>query len=172
MQRHQARLFSYIFFMVKDRHKAEDLFQETCIKAITSIRNGGYSHDGRFIPWITRIAHNHIIDFFRMEKMLNCYSTDDFSLPALNTHRFSTKTIEENMVIDQIHADLRKLIDYLPDEQREIILMRHYGELSFKEIAEQTGVSINTALGRMRYALSNLRKIIKKNGIQITVSGV
>ena len=171
IERHKNRLFSYIYYTVKDRHKAEDIFQETCIKAITTILNGRYSESGRFLPWVTRIAHNLIIDHFRQEKQLNVYSTDNFTVPILNSPQYSEQTIEDEMVREQIYADVRNLVDYLPEEQKEVILLRHYGDLSFKEIAEYTGVSINTALGRMRYALINLRRLIKENGIQMTVSG-
>jgi len=171
IERHKNRLFSYIYYTVKDRHKAEDIFQETCIKAITTILNGRYSESGRFLPWLTRIAHNLIIDHFRQEKQLNVFPTDNFAIPILNSPNYSDQTIEDEMVREQIHADVRNLIDYLPEEQKEVILLRHYGDLSFKEIAEYTGVSINTALGRMRYALINLRRLIKDNGIQMTVSG-
>jgi len=171
IDRHKNRLFSYIFYTVKNRHKSEDIFQETCIKAITSILDGRYSESGRFLPWVTRIAHNLIVDQFRQEKQLNICSTESFSVPILNSVHYSERTIEDELVRNQIYADVRNLIDYLPDEQKEVILLRHYGDLSFKEIAEYTNVSINTALGRMRYALINLRRLIKENGIQVTVSG-
>jgi len=171
IERHRNRLFSYIFYTVKNRHKAEDIFQETCFKAITSILDGKYSDSGRFLPWMTRIAHNLIVDLFRLEKQMNFCSTDSISAPLLNSRQYSDKTIEDDLIQDQIYADVRNLIDYLPEEQKEIILLRHYGDLSFKEISEYTGVSINTALGRMRYALINLRRLIKENGIQVTVSG-
>ena len=171
IERHKNRLFSYIVYTVKDRHKAEDIFQETCIKAITTMLNGRYSESGRFLPWMTRIAHNLIIDSFRQEKQLSICSTDNFSVPILNSSRYSEQTIEDALVQDQIYTDVRNLIDHLPEEQKEVILLRHYGDLSFKEIAEHTNVSINTALGRMRYALINLRRLIKENGLQMTVSG-
>ena len=171
IERYKNRLFSYIYYMVKNRHKAEDIFQETCFKAITSMLDGRYSESGRFLPWVTRIAHNLIVDHFRQEKQLNICSTDSFAVPLLNSAQYSDKTIEDDMVQNQIYEDVRNLIDYLPEEQKEVILLRHYGDLSFKEIAEYTGVSINTALGRMRYALINLRRLIKENGIQMTVSG-
>ena len=171
IERHRNRLFSYIYYTVKNRHKAEDIFQETCFKAISSMLDGKYSESGRFLPWVTRIAHNLIVDMFRQEKQLNICSTDSFSAPQLNSYQYSDKTIEDDMIQKQIHADVRNLINYLPDEQKEVILLRHYGDMSFKEIAEYTGISINTALGRMRYALINLRRLIKENGIQVTVSG-
>jgi len=171
IERHKGRLFSYIFYTVKNRHQAEDIFQETCIKAITSILDGRYSESGRFLPWVIRIAHNLIIDYFRQEKQLNICSTDHFTVPVFDSPRYSDHTIEDTLVQNQIYEDVRNLIDYLPDEQKEVILLRHYGDMSFKEIAEHTHVSINTALGRMRYALINLRRLIKENDMQMTVSG-
>ena len=171
LERHRNRLFSYIYYMVKNRHKAEDIFQETCIKAITSMLDRKYSESGRFLPWVTRIAHNLIVDLFRQEKQLNICFTESFSAPLLNSTQFSDKNIEDDLVQGQIYEDVRNLLDYLPIEQKEIILLRHYGDLSFKDISENLGVSINTALGRMRYALINLRKLIKENDIQVTVSG-
>ncbi|MDR1864901.1 MAG: sigma-70 family RNA polymerase sigma factor [Bacteroidales bacterium] len=171
LERHKKRLFSYIFYSVKNRHVAEDIFQETCIKAITSLTEGRYAESGRFLPWLTRIAHNLIIDMFRQEKQLDIRSTDNFTIPVLNSPKYSENTIEEHMVQRQIYEEVRKLIDYLPDEQKEVILLRHYGDLSFKEIADHTHVSINTALGRMRYALINLRRLIRENNLQLTASG-
>ena len=171
IERYRNRLFSYIYYTVKDRHQAEDIFQDTCMKAITSLLEGRYSESGRFLPWITRIAHNLIIDHFRQEKLLKVYSTDNFTAPILNSPRYSEHTVEDDLIRDQIYADVRSLINYLPEEQKEVILLRHYGDLSFKEIAEYTDVSINTALGRMRYALINLRRLIKEKGLQMTVSG-
>ncbi|MDR2037561.1 MAG: sigma-70 family RNA polymerase sigma factor [Bacteroidales bacterium] len=170
IERHQRRLFSYIYYTVKNKHAAEDIFQEACIKAITSLLDGRYSESGRFLPWITRIAHNLIIDQYRQEKLLNIKSTDNFTVPVLNSPKYSENTIEEEMVQFQIYEDIRNLIDYLPEEQKEVILLRHYGDLSFKEIADHTNVSINTALGRMRYALINLRRLIKENNLQLTLS--
>lgn len=171
MERHKNRLFSYIYYTVKNRHLTEDIFQETCIKAITSLVDGRYFESGRFLPWLTRIAHNLIIDQFRQEKQLNIRSTDSFAIPVLNSPRYSENTVEEDMIRRQIHEDVRNLIDYLPEEQKEVILLRHYGDLSFKEIADHMGVSINTALGRMRYALINLRRLIRENDVQLTLSG-
>ncbi len=169
--RYKNKLFSYIFYTVKNHHLAEDIFQEACIKAITSLLDGRYAESGRFLPWITRIAHNLIIDMFRQEKHLNVCSTDNSTIPLLNSPRYSDDTIEDSLVQDQIYQDVRNLIDYLPDDQKEVILLRHYGDLSFKEIAEYTNVSINTALGRMRYALINLRRLISEHNLQLTPSG-
>ncbi len=171
MERYKNRLFSYIYYTIKNKHIAEDIFQETCIKAITSLLDGRYSESGRFLPWITRIAHNLMIDMFRQEKQLSICSTDSFTIPVLNSPKYSDNTIEDDLVQHQIYEDVRNLVDYLPDEQKEVILLRHYGDLSFKEIADYTGVSINTALGRMRYALINLRRLIKEHDLQLTPSG-
>jgi RNA polymerase sigma-70 factor (ECF subfamily) len=170
LERYQKRLFSYIFYSVKNRHVAEDIFQETCIKAITSLSEGRYADSGRFLPWLTRIAHNLIIDMFRQEKQLELRSTDNFNYPILNSIRYAENTVEENMVKDRIYEEVRELINLLPPEQKEVILLRHYGDLSFKEIADYTHVSINTALGRMRYALINLRRLIKEKNLQLTTS--
>ena len=171
IERYKNRLYSYIYYTVKDRHLAEDIFQEACIKMINSLLEGRYCESGRFLPWIMRIAHNLIIDHFRQEKQLIVRSTDSFVVPLLNSPKYSDNTVEDNIVQHQIYDDVRNLINYLPDEQKEVILLRHYGDLSFKEIAEYTNVSINTALGRMRYALINLRKLIKDNDLQLTLSG-
>ena len=171
IERYRNRLFSYIYYTINNRHQAEDIFQETCIKAITSMLDGRYSESGRFLPWLTRIAHNLIIDYFRHEKLLKFFSTDSFSAPIFNSSQYTEHTIEDDLIRNQIYADVRNLINYLPDEQKEIILLRYYGNLSFKEIAELTHVKINTALGRMRYALINLRRLIEEKGIQVTMSG-
>ncbi len=171
IERHKNRLFSYIYYTVKNRHVAEDIFQEACMKAITSLLDGRYAESGRFLPWITRIAHNLIIDRFRQEKQLSIQSTDNFVIPLLNSPKYSESTIEDDLIQHQIYEDVRKLINYLPEEQKEVILLRHYGDLSFKEIAEYTNVSINTALGRMRYALMNLRRLIREHDVHLTPSG-
>jgi len=135
---------------------------------IKSLQKGKYQEKGIFVSWVVRIAHNLIIDYYRKEKNLKTFSNDDKEVDIFNSQRFTDGNIEDELIQSQISRDLRKLIDELPDDQKEVILLRHYGELSFKEIAEQTGVSINTALGRMRYALINLRKIIKQKNISLT----
>jgi RNA polymerase sigma-70 factor (ECF subfamily) len=169
LERYQKKLFAYIFFSVKKKETAEDIFQDTCVKAITSLAEGRYSESGRFLPWLTRIAHNLIIDMFRQEKQLDVSSTDNFNFPVLNSTRYAENTVEENMVQRQIYAEVRRLVDYLPPEQKEVILLRHYGEMSYKEIAAYTNVSINTALGRMRYGLINMRRLIKEKKLQLTM---
>lgn len=168
INRHKNRVYTYIVLVVKNQHLAEDIFQDTFIKVIRSLKTGRYTENGKFVSWVLRIAHNLIIDHFRREKLLNTTSNDDFGMDILNSQKFSDETIEDQLVYDQITSDLRVLIDELPDDQRQVIIMRHYLGLSFKEIADQTGVSINTALGRMRYALINLRKLIEKKKLVLT----
>ena len=165
IERHRKRIYDYIRMMVKDADLADDLFQETFIKVLKSLREERYIDNGKFVAWVMRIAHNQIIDHFRRQKQQNNVSNDDVGYDLLNNKKFSDKTIEEHMVSDQISADIRRLVDFLPEEQREVVMLRHYSDLSFKEIAEQTGVSINTALGRMRYALINLRKLINEKQV-------
>lgn len=170
INRHKKRLYSYIFLNVKKHQLAEDLFQDTVIKVIKSLQEGRYQDNGKFLSWVMRIAHNLIIDHFRHEKQYKTLSNDDYELDLFNSPKYSEETIEQSMVWDQVMTDVRKLIEELPPDQKEIILLRHYGGLSFKEIAEQTNVSINTALGRMRYALINMRKLIKEYDISLSMS--
>ena len=165
IERHRKRIYDYIRMMVKDADLADDLFQETFIKVLKSLREERYIDNGKFVAWVMRIAHNQIIDHFRRQKQQNSVSNDDVGYDLLNNKKFSDKTVEEHMVSDQISTDIRRLVDFLPEEQREVVMLRHYNDLSFKEIAEQTGVSINTALGRMRYALINLRKLIDEKQV-------
>ena len=166
--RYKQRLFSYIFQMVRDRDLADDIFQETFIKAITTIRQGRYSDMGKFSAWLYRIARNLAVDSFRAEKGENVVSADDADYDVLNRRELAEDTIEDVMVDLQIEEDLRRLVDRLPDVQRQVLEMRYYQDLSFKEIAEITGVSINTALGRMRYAILNLRRMAKENRVCLT----
>ncbi len=163
LRRHQARVFSYIYSVVKNRDVADDLFQETFVKAITTIRQGRYSESGKFAAWISRIAHNLIIDYYRQEKSENTLSADTEGVDVLNRRELSETNIEEVLVNEQIHTDVRRIIDALPENQREVLMMRYYRDMSFKEIAEATQVSINTALGRMRYAILNMRRIADEN---------
>lgn len=169
INRHRSKVYTYIYLTIKNHSLAEDLFQETFIKVIQSLRAGKYKDNGRFLSWVIRIAHNLIIDHFRKEKQMNSISNDDSDLDLLNNKKLAEDNIEDLLVSDQIREDVRKLINELPSDQREVVLMRHFGGLSFKEIADQTGVSINTALGRMRYALINLRKMIKEKDLSLTV---
>ncbi|MBE0653401.1 MAG: sigma-70 family RNA polymerase sigma factor [Bacteroidales bacterium] len=168
VNRHKNKVYTYIFLIVKSEQLAEDIFQDTFIKVIQSLKQGKYKDNGRFLSWVIRIAHNLIIDYFRKEKQMNTMSNDDYEKDIFNSKKLSDGTIEDSIIEIQIHNDLRKLIDELPGDQKEVILLRHYVGLSFKEIADQTNVSINTALGRMRYALINLRKLIRKYNITLT----
>lgn len=160
--RHKNRLFTYIVQMVRDRDLADDIFQETFVKAITTIRQGRYSDFGKFSAWITRIARNLAIDSFRAEKSEATVSTDDTNFDVLNRRELSEETVEDAMIDLQIEHDVRRLVDELPEPQREVLMMRFYKNFSFKEIAEMTGVSINTALGRMRYAILNMRRLARE----------
>lgn len=169
LNRHQDRLFNYIFFLVRSREVAEDIFQETFVKAITTLQQGRYQNDGKFAAWITRIAHNLVIDQFRVERNENAISNDETEFDLLNDAKFAEGTIENRMVNEQILKDVRALIDELPDCQREVVFMRYYQDLSFKEIADMTGVSINTALGRMRYAILNMRRIAAEKSISLVL---
>lgn len=170
VNRHKDKVYTYIFLMVKNDHLANDIFQETFIKVVKSLNIGKYQENGKFISWVVRIAHNLIIDHFRKEKQMRTFSNDEYETDIFNSSKFSDATIEDDIIQDQIKDDVRKLVDHLPEEQREVILLRHFSGLSFKEIAEQTNVSINTALGRMRYALINLRKLIEERNLNLTVA--
>ena len=160
LNRHRKRILDYIYMMVKNRDVADDIFQETLIKVVRFVQEGRYTENGKFLSWVLRIAHNQVIDYFRQKKQRNNVSEGDAGYDILNNQKFSDHTVEEKLITNQIETDVRKLIDFLPPEQKEVVLMRYYMGLSFKEIAEQTDVSINTALGRMRYALINPRKLI------------
>lgn len=166
--RYKTKVYTYILLMVKNQQLAEDLFQETFIKVIQSLKMHKYKDNGKFVSWIIRIAHNLVIDHFRKEKQINTCNNEDYEADLFNSSKFSSRNIEQLIVHDQIIKDVRKLIDELPDDQREVVMLRHYGQFSFKEIAEQTNVSINTALGRMRYALINMRKMIKEKKLSLT----
>ncbi|MCB0792478.1 MAG: sigma-70 family RNA polymerase sigma factor [Flavobacteriales bacterium] len=166
LQRHKRKVWSHIYLMVRDRETTEDLFQEAFIKVVHTLKEGKYNEEGKFLPWVMRIAHNLVIDHFRRNKKMPLVrSNDDHDVFA--TIAQPGKNVEQRMVNVQIDDDVRKLIDHLPEEQREVVIMRTYMGMSFKEIAEQTDVSINTALGRMRYALINMRKLIKKHDIHL-----
>ena len=160
VNRHRRRVFDYIHMMVKDRDVADDIFQETLIRVLRFVNDGRYTENGKFLSWVLRIAHNQVIDYFRQKKQQNHISEGEAGYDLLNNKKFSDVTVEEKMVSSQIESDVRRLVEFLPPEQKEVVVMRYYMWLSFKEIAEQTDVSINTALGRMRYALINLRKLI------------
>jgi RNA polymerase sigma-70 factor (ECF subfamily) len=167
--RHQERLFNYIYFIVRSRELAEDIFQETFVKAIMTLQQGRYTNDGKFAAWITRIAHNLVIDQFRVERNENIISNDEAEYDLLNNASLSEGTVENRMVNEQVLKDVRALVDELPDCQREVVFMRYYQDLSFKEIADITGVSINTALGRMRYAVLNMRRIAAEKSVSLVL---
>lgn len=159
LERYKDRLFSYIFYTVKNMELAEDIFQETFVKAVTTIRQGRYTENGKFAAWITRIAHNLVMDYYRKNKNQRVVSNDDYVVDLFNDADFSEKTVESEMVNQQVMRDVRDLVDLLPENQRQVVHMRYYQNLSFKDIAESCDISINTALGRMRYAVLNLRKM-------------
>ena len=167
LTRHQERVYTKINFIVRDSELANDLFQDTFIKVVRLLKEGKYIEEGKFLPWILRIAHNMAIDHFRRNKKMKMVRSRD-ELDVFAKIDTGDSHVEDLLVEDQIHTDVRRLIDELPVDQREVVRMRMYDNLSFKEIAETTGVSINTALGRMRYAVINLRKIVGDNNIQLT----
>jgi RNA polymerase sigma-70 factor (ECF subfamily) len=154
--------------MVRNQHLAEDIFQDTFVKVIKSLNQGKYHDDGKFVSWVTRISHNLVIDHFRKGKQLKVISDDACEVSLFNSKKFSEKNVEEQIIEGQIESDVRKLLDFLPDDQREVVVLRHFAGMSFKEIAEHTNVSINTALGRMRYALINMRRLINEKDICLT----
>lgn len=168
IHRHKNRVFSYIVLIVKNQELAEDIFQETFIKVIRSLKRGKYTENGKFVSWVLRISHNLIIDHFRKEKLKGTISNDSSDIDIFNSQKFSEETIEDQMVTAQILSEVKDLIQELPEDQQQVIYMRHYMGLSFKEISDQTGVSINTALGRMRYALINMRKLVEKKKLVLT----
>ncbi|WP_175335407.1 RNA polymerase sigma factor [Polaribacter reichenbachii] len=164
IKRHQQRLFSFIYSKVKDKDITEDIFQDTFIKVIRTLKKGNYNEEGKFLPWVMRIAHNLVIDYFRKSNRIPAFSTtDEFDIFSVLSD--GNLNAEKQIIQEQIFADVRELVNELPDEQKDVLVMRMYKDMSFKEISENTGVSINTALGRMRYALINMRKLIEKNKI-------
>ena len=170
IRRHKNKVFAYINLYIRDQALAEDIFQDTFLKVIQSVKAGKYSDNGKFLSWVMRIAHNLIIDNFRRVKQINAISNDGCELDLFNSVKLSDGNIETDYIKRQIKKDIRTMIGCLPDDQKEIVILRHYADMSFKDIAEITGVSINTALGRMRYALINLRKIMEEKKISLTVN--
>ena len=167
IERHQSKIYGFIYSKVNDRDLSDDIFQDTFIKVIKTLKTKSYNEEGKFLPWVMRIAHNLVVDHFRKAKKMPFQrETEEYSI--FNNMTDNAPTIESQMITEQVEVDLTRLLDELPDDQKEVLVMRMYQDLSFKEIAELTGVSINTALGRMRYALLNLRKIIEKNQIILT----
>ncbi len=169
LKRHQQRVFTYINRIVNDRDLANDIFQETFVKVITTIRQGRYVESGKFSAWLTRIAHNLIIDHFRQEKSERTVSADDPDGNILNRAELCEPCVEDSLSSTQLHKDVRRIIEALPEAQREVLKMRFYRDMSFREIADAMGTGINTALGRMRYALINMRRIASENNIELTV---
>lgn len=167
INRHQSKIYGFIYSKISDRDISDDIFQDTFIKVIKTLKSNSYNEEGKFLPWVMRIAHNLIIDHFRRNKKMPMFrETEEFSIFSIMTDH--SLTIENQMISEQVEKDLKKIIQELPDDQKEVLIMRIYQDLSFKEISELTGVSINTALGRMRYALMNLRKVIEKHQIILT----
>ena len=170
LSRSQDKIFNYIIYIVKDENLANDLFQETYLKAITKMQNGRYTDSGKFFWWLTRVAHNVIIDYYRAQKSSRIVEpTKDNDLSNLNSNSVMDGCRESEMANAQVLRDVKKLMEALPEQQREVVFMRYYQELSFKEIAKITGVSINTSLGRMRYALINLRKLTHQHGVNLVL---
>ncbi len=167
IERYQSKIFTHVILLVKERDVAEDIFQDTFVKVINTLKAGRYNEEGKFLPWVTRIAHNLSIDHFRKAKKMPMSRSDD-EYDVFATISQSDSNVEDRMVEEQIHGDVKKLIQVLPEEQRQVVIMRHYQNMSFKEIAESTNVSINTALGRMRYALLNMRKVVEDKNIVLT----
>ncbi|MBS7253065.1 RNA polymerase sigma factor [Flavobacterium branchiicola] len=167
IKRHESKIYGFIYSKIADRDISNDIFQDTFIKVIKTLKSNSYNEEGKFLPWVMRISHNLIVDHFRKTKKMPMYrETEEFSIFSIMSD--DSLTIESKMIADQVEVDLKKLIEELPDDQKEVLLMRMYQDMSFKEISELTDVSINTALGRMRYALMNLRKIIDKHQIILT----
>jgi len=170
LNRYKKSIHSYIYYIVRNQDLTEDIFQDTFLKVIMTIKQGRYTDTGKFKAWITRIAHNLIIDNFRQERNENTVSNDEMEVDLLNDMKLCDSNIEDDMVNEQVYSDIRKLVKHLPDNQREVLEMRFYQDMSFKEIADITGVSINTALGRMRYAILNMRRMADENHIELSLS--
>ncbi|VXB98545.1 RNA polymerase subunit sigma-24 [Flavobacterium sp. 9AF] len=167
IERHQSKIYGFIYTKIQDRDICDDIFQDTFIKVIKTLKSKSYNEEGKFLPWVMRISHNLIIDYFRKSKKMPLQrDNEDFSIFSYLTD--NNLNIEDQIIFEQVEFDLNRLIEELPQDQKEVLQMRIYQDLSFKEIADSTGVSINTALGRMRYALMNLRKVIEKNQIILT----
>ncbi|MBF4463774.1 RNA polymerase, sigma subunit, ECF family [Flavobacterium aquidurense] len=167
IKRHESKIYGFIYSKIADRDISNDIFQDTFIKVIKTLKSNSYNEEGKFLPWVMRISHNLIVDHFRKTKKMPMYrETEEFSIFSVMSD--DSLTIESKMIVDQVEVDLKRLIEELPEDQKEVLVMRMYQDMSFKEISELTDVSINTALGRMRYALMNLRKIIDKHQIILT----
>jgi RNA polymerase sigma-70 factor, ECF subfamily len=167
IERHQSKIYGFIYSKIADRDVTDDVFQDTFIKVIKTLKSNSYNEEGKFLPWVMRIAHNLVVDHFRRNKKMPMQrETEEYSIFSYMSD--NSMNVEGRMITDQVESDLQRLLEELPADQKEVLVMRMYQDMSFKEIAESTGVSINTALGRMRYALMNLRKVIEKNQIILT----
>lgn len=169
INRHKTKVFTYIHLVIKDKQTADDIFQDTFIKVIYTLKSGAYKEEGKFIQWVMRIAHNLVIDYFRKAKRIPILDNQNDDYNIFDNLKVFEESVEDRIILEQIHQDIRNMIEFLPAEQKEVLIMRHYADMSFKEIAEQTDVSINTALGRMRYALINLRKMIDIKEIKLSL---
>lgn len=169
LERYKDRLFSYILYQVRNADVAEDIFQETFVKVVITIRDSRYTESGKFFSWVTRIAHNLVIDFFRREKGENIVSTDESEVDLLNNAKLADRCAQSAIDSEQTFIDLQRLIEKLPEEQREVVQMHYFQEMTFKEIAEEKGISINTALGRMRYGILNMRKMAQRFDLGLSI---
>lgn len=170
ISRYKRKVYTYLYYKIRNKEIVADLFQDTFVKVFKSIKENKYAEDGKFGAWLMRIAHNIVIDYTRKKNRLKTVAVDSYSYDILNNKNLSDETTEQTIIKNEIDRDIRKLLDYLPDNQREVIIMRHFFDMSFKEIAQETNVSLNTALGRMRYALINLKKIIKEHKFSLQLS--
>ena len=170
LRRNQSQLFTYILFVVRDRHVADDVFQETFVRAISKLQNNAYRVNGKFGAWLTRIAHNVMIDLFRSQKHKNIISIEDDTLTQLSARALLANNIEAECINAQVLTDVKRMVDLLPPVQREVVFMRFYQQMPFKEIAERTNVSINTSLGRLHYAIRNLRKMARTYNISLQLA--
>ena len=167
IKRHESKIYGFIYSKIPDRDITNDIFQDTFIKVIKTLKSNSYNEEGKFLPWVMRISHNLVVDYYRKTKKMPMFrETEEFSIFSIMSD--DSMTIENKIISEQVEMDLKKLIEELPADQKEVLVMRMYQDMSFKEISESTGVSINTALGRMRYALMNLRKVIDKHQIVLT----
>jgi len=169
ISRYKDKVFSYLVLQTKDQHLAEDVFQDTFIKVMKSLKSGKYVEEGRFLSWVIRISHNLVIDYYRKQNQVKKIVNESVDYDLFNNIQLADGNVEDEIVQNQINEAVVKLVELLPDDQKEVVLLRHFGGLSFKEISDQTGVSINTALGRMRYALINLRRIIEEKQVSLTL---
>ncbi len=168
IKRHQSRIYGFIYSKILDSDLANDVFQDTFIKVIRTLKTDSYNEEGKFLPWVLRIAHNLVIDHFRKSKKMPLYrETEEFSIFSIMSD--DSPTIEKKIITSQVESDVQKLLEQLPEDQKEVLVMRMYQDMSFKEISDATGVSINTSLGRMRYAIINLRKLVEKHQMILTV---